>query len=245
MKKVIIIIVCTIVFAMNSRSQNLFKYEHNQVTNNTYSLDLNLLEDRILKLNHYVVLWDMGEPKDTLGVLYKYIELGCSANIELLKNSLNTGLNFGFGNGNYHSGGGDFLLFESISFGADFYYKLATKMNLQLKGNATIHIRNGEGMRSLIDRYLWNLSVYYSLTNKIDLGLMYEQYVLTQEGYYGKNTFSKYLWLAPIFSVKLLENKIRIQSSLGIDLIDYIDTWVKESDKEVREFYKLELEYSL
>lgn len=72
----------------------------------------------------------------------------------MLKNSLNTCLNCGLGNGNYHSDGVEFLLFESISFGADFDYKLATKMNLQLKGNATIHLRNGEGMRSLIDRYL-------------------------------------------------------------------------------------------
>lgn len=163
----------------------------------------------------------------------------------MLKNSLNTHLNCGLGNGNYHSDGIEFLLFESISFGADFDYKLATKMNLQLKGNATIHLRNEEGMRSLIDRYLWNMSFTYSLTNKIDFGLMFEQYVPTQKGYYGKNPFSKYLWLSPIFSVKLLENKIKIQSSLGIDLIDYIDTWVKESDTEVGEFYKLELEYSL
>lgn len=84
----------------------------------------------------------------------------------------------------------------------------------------------------------------YSLTNKIDFGLMYEQYVLTQKGYYGKNTFSKYLWLSPIISVKLLKNQLIIQSSLGIDLIDYIDTQVKELEKEIGEFYKIEFEYS-
>lgn len=81
MKKVITITFSTIFSTMASLSQNLFKYEHNQVTNNTYSLNLNLLEKRSFKLNHYVVLWDMGKPKDTLGVLHNYIELGCSANI--------------------------------------------------------------------------------------------------------------------------------------------------------------------
>lgn len=242
MKKLISVIISLVFFTVICKSQPLFQFEHNQVTNNTYNLDLNLFEEGSYSLNHYISFWDIDEPRDTLGKLYNYIEIGFSANLELIRSALNSKFIIGLGNGNYHSGGGEFLSFESISVGAEFGYKISDKINWLFSGKSSFHLRNGKGLRPLTDRYLWNLSLYY-IFNKVDLGIMYEQYVLTQQGILGKNTFSKYVWLGPVLSIRLLKNKLTIKSSLGVDLIDYIDTYVKEADKNIKEFYKLQIDY--
>lgn len=225
-------------------AQDLFTFEQNQITNNTFALDLNLYKSEGYTINHYIKLWDMGEPKDTLGKMYKYIEFGGSSNLYLIQDILTTKLYFGFGNGNYHSGGGNFYVFENVLLGLDLDYKLASKFNLTISGYSSIHLRDGKGKRALVDRYLWNYTMNYIVSKVLQAGIMFEQYILTETKPYIKITYSKYVWAGPTITLNLLQNKLKFQSSIGVDLIDYIDTGIKDSDKEIKEFYKMKIEYS-
>lgn len=245
MKKVLYLIILAVYSYSNSIAQNLLTFEQNPITNNTYTLDLNLYKDESLAINHYIKLWDMGEPQDTLGKIYKYIELGGSTNLSLIQDILTTKVHLGFGNGNYHSGGGNFAIFENAFFGLDLGYKITSDINVNLGGYASIHLRNGKGKRALIDKYLWNYTMNYKISKVLKAGLMFEQYVLTETKPYIKITYSKYVWAGPTITLNLLQNRLQIHSSIGVDLIDYIDTGIKDADKEIKEFYRLKIEYSL
>lgn len=244
MNKVIYFLVFSFIFNSKISAQNLFTFEQNPITNNTFTLGLNLYEDNNFAINHYIKLWDLSEPKDTLGKMYKYLELGGATSISLFKDVLTTEFQIGFGNGNYHSGGGNFYVFENIFFGIDLNYNLPSKINIALNGYASIHLRDGKGKRALVDRYLWNYTMNYQLTKILQTGLMLEQYILTETKPYIKITYSNYIWVGPTLTLHLLQNRLKFQSSLGVDLIDYIDTGIKDADKEIKEFYKMKIEYS-
>ncbi len=244
MKKIILISVVLLMFFQKSFSQNLLTFEYNPILNNIFSIELELYKDSSLQINHYIHFWEIDHFQDSLGQYYNHIDLGGNIFIPIYKNVLNTKLSFAFGNGNYHSGGGDFRVLENASFGLDINYSMNQKIELNLFGYSSIHLSKGNGKRALIDRYRWNYSLNYRLSNLLKLGLILEQYFVTETKPYIKITYSKYLWAGPTATLNLLSNRLKIQSSLGADFIDYIDSGVAEAQKEIQEFYKIIIQYT-
>ncbi len=244
MRKLINIIALLLLFYSYSTAEIVFSFEHNPIINNTYSLNIELFEDDGFAIDHFVKLWEVEGTTDTLGKIYNHIDLGASLNFFLPKDKFSSKLSLGFGNGNYHSGGGDFYVLENAFAGFDMDYNFSSKLNLVLGGFACIHLRSGNGNRPLIDRYLWNFNMNYRISKVLQLGLLFEQYILTETKPNYKISYSKYVWAGPTFTLNLLQNRLKLQSSLGIDFIDYIDTGVKSSEKKLKEFYKIKIYFS-
>lgn len=243
MKKLVISAFFFMILIHKSISQNFITFENNPILNKIYTIDLELYNDSSMQISHFVKLWEI-DFQDSLGKYHNHIDLGGSILLPLFKNKLPTKLSLGFGNGNYHSGGGVYRVMENVSFGMDVNYSLMRDINLNLMLYGSIHTFKGNGKRALIDRYLWNYSIIYRLSKILDLGLIFEQYFVTETKPHIKITYSKYLWVGPTATFNLFSDRLNIQSSLGADFIDYIDTGVAESQKEIKEFYKFKIQYS-
>lgn len=244
MKTIILqICLCFLIF-VSSNAQNKLTFEKSTFWDKKICLEIPLTTENSPNYAFYSKVWKVNLINDTLGQVFDEIEFGASYSLVIFNNKLKNQVNIGFGNGNYLSGSGSFLIFENFALGLQMQYDFSNSFHNLLNIGANFQLRSSSGIRPLMDFYRLEYQIKYSINNSISFGFLYDQVIFSEKKSNYRTTYSKHLWFGVLIEFSAISRNLITQVAGGADLIDYIDSGINDENKKIKEFAKILIKYS-
>jgi hypothetical protein len=195
------------------------------------------------QLLFYGKIWESKEVTDTLGNIVASPEFGVGIVLPFFEKKLQLTPYLGIGNGNYHSGGGNSVFLDYLSIGLYANLFNFNKLSINSEFNGRFYIRNAAYIRPKINEFQWQINPEYNFYNEHKIGIFLSQYILHKKYWASSATFTQFFWTGLSYRISIPQAYLWF--SAGIDLVDYFDSGVSSQNKQLKDFYKLMINFNL